>query len=536
MLIICGAAVAAFGQVINFELVALDDDHFITWNENVISGLSVENVVWAFKTTFMSIWHPITWLSYQLESALFGADGHGWRHLTNLILHILASLLSYAAARQLFQNRGPAVLLSMLFALHPQHVQVVAWVSERKELLSAVFSFAAFVFYMRHVDWLREANGWAGMVTVLLYGGALMSKPSAMPLAIVIIAYDFLLRPGEGWKLNAKQLTFYGVVVGLAVGASVLTLCSQDKVQGNDLLLFSGSTATSLFEWLGMILASLSYYIQKLFVPWPLPLLVERPPTITSMMFFKDVLISAGFVGGACLFHRSKVVLFGLAWFLLFWLPTSGVIPIGKIYVADRYVYQAHLGAFILVAGVLIELLKTRPRLKNNISLICKAAAVVFALILIPVSARQTSFWRNTKELFAYEMRVNPESHLAPIYIAWYYQNRKQYELALQFFDRSIAIRPDNFYGYAYKGLMAQSKGDLELARSALEIAVTCSSKGDFHYIEQVYGNLAWVYHKLGQYRPAGAITERGLALYPDNEYLLEMKANLDPYLKRIEN
>ena len=126
-----------YAQVINFELVGLDDNYFITSNPQVTEGLSRDNFLWSLQSIFMGIWHPLTWLSYQLESSLFGADNASARHATNLLIHIGNSLLVFFLFSRLLKQRGIALVLALLFAAHPQHVQVVAWVSERKELLAA---------------------------------------------------------------------------------------------------------------------------------------------------------------------------------------------------------------------------------------------------------------------------------------------------------------------------------------------------------------------------------------------------------------
>lgn len=536
-----------YGQVHHFALVALDDIYFISLNEQVVTGLSWHNIEWAFKTAYMGIWHPLTWLSYQIESSLFGADNNSVRHIANLCLHIVVTCLVYAILRLLAKKRLLALLLAVLFAVHPQHVQVLAWVSERKELLAALFCFTAFYLYLVLVTLtlsislqtklnkatLKKTKGKQTIGIVLLYSAALMSKYSAMPLAFVIMFDDLLQtlnQKGETrqalWQRVKAQLSLYLPLLFLAIAATLLTLYTQQKHKP-ELIAAPIDGVMSLRIWLEMIVLGLGHYLQTFIMPWPLPLLIERPDEILWSTLIKSGLWIAGFAAIWCRFWRNRLVSLGAVWFLFFWLPTSGVVPIGPIYVADRYMYQAHLGLLLMLLGMMNQFANSAgvysPSLERVGYIILCVAIVCFAAL----SQQQARHWQNSITLFEHEMRVNPDSVLAPIYIGWAYQQQKNYPAAMQAFEQAIEVRPDDYYAYAYKGFLAQEMGDLETAKGAYQTAMQYGRKTSHHYLLRVYESLAWVYYSQGRYRSASKVVERGMKLFPRSEYLPSLRDNL---------
>lgn len=510
-LLIVGLAVSVYAQTVGFSLVNLDDIHFITLNEHVTTGLSKANVEWGWGSISSGLWHPLTWWSYQLETTVFGAENDGARHTVNLALHVLVSLLVYGVGRALLRGDLSPLLIALLYSVHPQRVQVVAWVAERKELLAACFVLAAFLCHVYGGNGRRRGMG---ILTAGLFALALLAKPSAMPLVLAIPLYDVLFHRSKFRRRVVSRFALYGTLGVLALGNVLLTLGSQQAFHAQGMN--RGTLAEhSPFEWAGFMVLNLGHYLRTAVFPWPLPVFVERPEAVEIGPLLGSLVLIGLLVAAALRFRAHRIVWFGLGWFALFWLPVSGLVAIGPFYVADRYMYLPHIGLLLAVGGM-AETIVWSPRRRRAVIGVAWGAVAAFALL----AAIQTSFWRDSVTLFTRELAVNPTVDLGAIHLAWAHQERGETEAALQCFDQAIRIRPDGFYGYAYKAFLARSLGWEDMAIDLCRQAINHGRKRDHHNLAAVYGTLGWVHLQRNDVDEAARAIREGLGLFPGDEYL----------------
>ncbi len=524
LMVLIVLSILVYGQVAYHQTNGLDDHEFIG-NKHVLNGLTKETILWALSTTHMAIWHPTTWLSYLTETNIFGAENHGARHLVNLLLHILTTVICYCFTKRLFSRISDdhdfqsvsssssivpmfgAFFVAFLFAFHPQHVQVLAWLSERKELLAALFSMLAIYAHIRGK--LIMAFVWFAI--------SLTAKASALPMAFVIVSYDLIFKWGRYKQLLAKRWVYYAGLITLALSLAFLTLVSQNSlnIEAPEVAQLAGKSET-LLQWLGYIALSLGHYLKTLFLSWPLPIYIHRPDAIEPTVLLQSLAWIVAAIGLLFVYRNNRWVLFGAVWFTLFWLPTSGLVSIGDIYVADRYMYQAHIGAFIVLFAILLSVYQ---RLSIPKWLIFAGLTPVFLLALY-FSWLQTSYWETSITFYERELEINPESDGSLIMLGREHQYQEDLVKSKYYYDQLLQRNPYGYYGNMYSGFLNMHQGNYDLAIQQLTIAVQQGKVGSAHYLAEAYQGLAWTYAQSGKQNLAVRLAISGLKKFPDNEYL----------------
>lgn len=334
--------VVIYGQTAWFGLVTYDDPHFVGLNKMVLDGLSKETFVWSFTTTDLGIWHPITWLSYQLESTLFGAENDTARHLHNMVLHFANSLLVWLLMRSLGLGRLTALFIALVWAVHPQHVQVVAWISERKELLATCFGLGALWCY---IAWWQDNRQYKYALSIIAFMLAIASKPSIVPLCLIIPFYSLTHLSGHSIKrVMYSSVPF--IILALVISVSTIQLKTNGKIES---ALTNDQYTMDVSLWLALIPKGLAHYLSSFVWPWPLPVMITTPKVVSFWDAAKNFMVVAVFLFMSIyLSLKNSTACFGFVWFILFWLPVSGLISLGAFYVADRYMYLPHIGLIIL--------------------------------------------------------------------------------------------------------------------------------------------------------------------------------------------
>ncbi|MCP4009399.1 MAG: hypothetical protein GY726_07785 [Proteobacteria bacterium] len=528
ILLITSVVALVFGQTGSHQLIGYDDPYFISLVPEVTSGLSWENTRWAWSTSQMSIWHPLTWFSFQLESELFGAENDGARFLLNTLLHLLNTLLVYLLGKKLGFGKDLALILSLLFALHPQHVEVVAWVSERKELLATGFVLLSVWQYLVHRKTQTNTSYYLSLGFFVL---ALLSKASAAPLAALLPVAHYIdtrfsapgKKPSEHglFKIFTKWLPFL-IAASLI---SIVTINMQAAALSEKLFDFDSS-----LNYLLMIGVRFAWYLEMSFWPSPIFLFHAAPDSLSGFNVAVSALEIVLFLWVVWRFRSNHLFLIGISWFILFLAPTSGIVPVESIFVANRYSYQAHIGLFIALLAM------TRNVAPGPAAAGIRILFFVVITIFSLISWQQTAVWKDSVSLFENEMHYNPSNEGASIQLGYAYFDRENHTLARRYFKQAIALKPDGFYGYAYLGFLEEAQGNLEQAKDLYLEAIRNADPDpyQYHHVQDVYGHLVWVHSTLKKHSLAIGYLKQGLAHFPDSSYLMEMQQYYEQHYEAL--
>lgn len=452
LLIAAGLALAAFavyGQTRSFAFVNFDDDLYVYNNAFVKAGISPSAIGPALHSTDPYYWHPLTMLSHAADWSLYGAWAGG-HHLTNVLLHIIASVLLYFALRQLAGAVWRSAVAAALFAVHPLHVESVAWVAERKDVLCAVFWFATMLVY---AAFARRRNARRYAALILCFVLALMAKPMAvsLPLALLILDYWPLGRwkRENAWGLALEKLP----MVVIAIAVSLVTYQTQARYGADRLL---GELSLSLRA--ANAVAAYAAYLAKTVWPRDLSPIYPYRMDLPWWEIAASLAVLAGITGFAIEMRRKAPYLAaGWFWFLLVLAPTVGIIQVGYQPYADRFVYIPHVGLFAAAVWGAAEL-ANRYRVHR-----AAAAAVAAAVLLVFAVAAQAQarHWRDGVALFSHAVSVTRENYVAQTLLGYALQQDKRSAEAAGHFREAIRIHPDYAMAHNNLGSVLAEQGKL---------------------------------------------------------------------------
>jgi len=442
---------AAFWQVRNCDFVNYDDTDYVTENQYVQAGLTRHSITWAFTTAHAGNWHPLTWLSHILDWQLFGPDA-GWHHLTNLLLHIANTLLLFAVLKRMTNALWRSAFVAALFALHPLHVESVAWVSERKDVLSTLFWILTMAAYLRYLERPRISRY---LLTLLLFAMGLMAKPMlvTLPFALLLLDYWPLSRLQFGqaikgvnrrtrksqstpsqrkvsWHLLWEKAPFFA----LSAVSSIITFLVQQR---------SGAVkAASLTIRIANAFISYVKYIGKMV--WPSRLAAFYPHLRDDLPMSQAALSTLLIVGiTVCVIwqaRRRRWLAVGWLWYLGTLVPVIGFVQVGTQAMSDRYTYVPIIGLFIIIAWALPELIK--PWRYKKIALAITAAAAIPAMMIC--TCRQVRHWRNSYTLFSHAVTVTKRNYVAHHGLGTALYKQGRYEDAISHYKQTLNIKPDH--------------------------------------------------------------------------------------------
>lgn len=424
--------------------IVLDDPDYVIENPPVREGVTPAGIKWAFTSFHASNWHPLTWLSLMLDSDLFGQEA-GPRHLENSAIHAANAFLLLVF---LFRATGliwPAAIVAALFAWHPAHVESVAWISERKDVLSVFFGFLSLLAYQRYTSSIQNVvtvdkkqrahqknkpppkggvaktsstlfvpHSASYFYTLIFFTLALLSKPMLVTLPFLLLLLDFWpfqrisfsnfgAQPrtdGPDWRQVVLEKWPFFVLAGVSC---VVTICAQQAA-------IAPMPEYSMIFRLGGAVNSWVRYLSMTF--WPMHLAISYPPVdkLLVLQVAASAAVLAGISIAAWQLRKTRpYVLFGWLWFLGTLVPVIGLVQVGSQPVADRYTYIPLVGIFIVVVWAGAEIAR---RVRAPISLIAAALCVVFAAMLI-MTERQLSYWENGEKLFSHTIAVTKNNSFA---------------------------------------------------------------------------------------------------------------------------
>jgi len=467
-----------YSQAQDHEFLNYDDNVYITENSHVKSGLTHESIVWAFTTDHDGNWFPLTWLSHMLDYQLYGSNPEG-HHLTNLLFHIISTLLLFMVLMRMTGTLWQSGFVATLFALHPLHVESVAWAAERKDVLSTFFWMLTIWAYIRYV---RKTGIKRYLLVVLFFALGLMSKPMLITLPFVILLLDYWplgrfklkIKKEESKSLRKSKHVDTGESISqliceklplliLSAGSSITTFIVQKSggaVQSADLYPLQARIINALVSYLE--------YLEKMV--WPKGLAILYPHPGNALPVWKGVACGIVLV---CIttvvvqmVHRVPYLAVGWFWYLGTLVPVIGIVQVGWQGMADRYTYIPLIGIFIIVAWGLPELMaKWRHRDK-----VLTIAAGILIPTLMAMTWIQVSHWRNSITIFKHAVRVTDEKY--PTFAIAYYNlgnilfATKKYEEAITYYKMAIKLKPD--YVKTYYNL-----GNILFATKKYEEAIT---------------------------------------------------------------
>jgi Flp pilus assembly protein TadD len=440
---------ACYRQVGECGFVHLDDDVYITNNPRVQFGLNRSDVAWAFKPNKTATWQPLVWLSYMLDSQFSGVDPAAF-HQTNLLLHVANVVLLLALLLRATGALWPSAFVAALFALHPQHVESVAWVAERKDVLSTFFWFAAMLAYIRYAG--RPGLVRYGVVFVL-YALGLMAKPMLVTLPVVLLLMDYwpLRRlQGSGAGRTLVHLIWEKApLLALAAASSVITYFAQKS---------GGAVDIEGVYPFGIRLANavVSYWVYISKTVWPAKLAVFYPHPRASLPRWEVVASAAMLVlatyAAVRVRRRFPYITVGWLWYLTTLLPVLGLVQIGMHGSADRFTYVPHIGLFIILAWGAGDVVLGRTRAPGRVG-----AGLVSALVVVTVLAastyRQVGYWRNDITLFTHAVEAVPGNYVAHDNLGTSLLDQGDVKAAMAHYREAIRIEPD--YLHARRNLMS---------------------------------------------------------------------------------
>ncbi|HUP50074.1 MAG TPA: tetratricopeptide repeat protein [Thermoanaerobaculia bacterium] len=435
-----------FLQVRNHQFLGYDDPIYIIDNEQVKRGLTAEGVAWAFRS-FDFNWHPVTWITHMIDVELFGLDA-GAHLLVNAAIHALNAVLLFLILARATASPWRSAIVAALFAIHPLRVESVAWIAERKDVLSSLFLLLTIWFYLRFVE-RRSRPAYAAMLLTFILG--LMSKGMLVTLPFVLLLLDYwpLRRFDLGDWRTLRRLAYEKLPLFiLIVPGAIVTWYAQHAVE---------AIANVRFVSLPIRLANaaISYvvYMRRMFWPDDLALGYPYPSTIRPSTSLAAALVLLIITFLVFLFRERRYLFTGWFWFAGMLVPVSGIVQIGPQAMADRYTYIPMAGLFIALVWLLGDLVATRPALRLATAVV--AAGVIGGLTF--AARAQAGYWKDTETLFARTARVTQRNPIAHETLGFAYIRNRDFERALPEFQALLAVRPN--YGRGYEGLAASLLG-----------------------------------------------------------------------------
>jgi protein O-mannosyl-transferase len=501
-----------FARVGGFEFVNWDDPSYITENIHVQQGLSWSTVRWALTTAHSPYWHPLTWLSHLLDVSLFGLDPGG-HHLTNLLLHIVNSLLLFGLLRRLTGHEWRSAFVAAIFAVHPLHVESVAWVTERKDVLSTCFLLLTIGAYSSYV---RKPSRGRYAVMSVLFVLALMSKPMVVTLPVLLLLLDIwpLGRVGAGseravwgWLLVEKI-----PVLVLAAATSVATVMVQRRVGA-----MASLAALSWTARLSNAIVGYGEYVWKTI--WPANLAAFYPFRDYPVPLVVAVAVALGAVTivAVALRQRTPALLVGWLWFVIALLPVTGLLQAGEQRIADRFMYVPMIGLLMILTWGLPALFEQSDDRERARSRAVLAVASTLVVLACAVAARaQTAHWRTSVDLWRHAVLATPESYIAYENLAQALRERGELEESRAMYERALSVAPAHSPAYVAViqnslGLVLTREGRPQDARARFEAAVAANPA-----FAEPHGNLGNALAAEGKYADAVEHYRIAIKLKPD--------------------
>lgn len=466
---------AAFLPVLGNGFVNYDDTAYVTENPQVLAGLTPAGVAWAFREAHFANWHPLTWLSHMLDVQVFGLQAGG-HHLTSLLLHVANTILLFLLLRRMTARTWPSAVVAALFALHPLHVESVAWVSDRKDVLGTFFALICLWAYVRYTEARKNQNG-PGRVSIFYIAAlvfftlGLMSKAVVVTVAGVMLLVDYwplqrLRLDSEGLKLKhlaslcLEKIPF--VVLGIIGTALAILFLKRWGATGDAPNVWMG-------ERLARMVASYQHYLGEMF--WPTGLIIPflRPTQWPPWLIPAAATTVIGLTLLALwLGRRCPYLPVGWFWFIGTLVPVVGTVPVGAHLFADRYTYFPLIGLFIAVVWSASEI---SAGWRNRTAMLASVTGALLLACMVATNA-QVRHWRDSEQLYRHTLAVMPGNYMAHNGLGLHLVTQHRLDEAIAEYRAALGINPLYDDAYSNLGRALAEQGRYPEAAESLEAAL----------------------------------------------------------------
>jgi len=495
---------AAYEPIRHNDFVRLDDYVYVAENPNVTGGITLKSVIWAFTKTHTANWHPLTWLSHMLDCEIYGLNPLG-HHITNVLIHTANTLLLLFLLFKMTGALWRSAFVAAAFSLHPIHVESVAWLAERKDVLSGLFWILTILAYLHYA---KRPNIKRNAIVVLCFAMGLMAKPMVVTLPFVLLLLDYWplerilwrwKRPATTTERQQQQNTSLAYpkmpvihliaekipMFVLSVISCIITFIVQEQSKGVTTL-----GHLPIKERIINSLGCYALYIEKIFYPKGLAALYPGP---VPFMIVPAILAAAGVLLLLILGRRRRWLIVGLLWYLGTLVPVIGLVHVGGQIMADRYAYLPSIGIFIIVSWGAWEIFSKTHYSKA----ILGTSGIIVLVIMIYLTRIQVGYWRDSPTLYSRALAVTKNNHIMLVHYGTYLCAQGKYEEGEQYFKKALYIYPGSM-------LAKRSYCRVLLEQKRYDEAIACytealQQRSDWPDIDHLYNGLGYAYYQKGE-------------------------------------
>ena len=426
-----------FGQTLRHDFVNYDDPRYVYQNTKITSGLNIGGVAWAFTHIHAENWHPLTTITHMLDCQLHGLKA-GWHHFTNVLLHTVAVLLLFVALQQMTGALWRSAFVAALFAIHPLHVESVAWVAERKDVLSAVFFMLTLLAYVRYA---RAPSAWRYLTVAFVFALGLMSKPMVVTLPFVLLLLDYWplrritdRRSDVGRHLLKLVLEKIPLIALSAVSSTVTFLAQRGALGWTEQLPMLARINNAIVTYV--------IYVRQMLWPANLAVFYTHPENrLASWEISLALVVLIGITMAAVILRKdTPYFITGWLWYLGMLVPVIGLVQVGWQGHADRYTYLPQIGLYIAATWAVADLTASW----HHQRIFLPAAALLVIGALSWSAWIQTSYWRDSETLFSHALAVTGKNDVAENNLGIVYLEKGKLDQAISMLQAAIDLRPEN--------------------------------------------------------------------------------------------
>ena len=514
-LLLAGLVWIVFGQTRNHDFINYDDLDYVTKNAQVSRGLTFEGVLWAFTHFHSANWHPLTWISHMIDCQLYGLNPWG-HHLTNVLLHTANAILLFFLLRQMTGTVWRGLFVAAVFAIHPLRVESVAWIAERKDVLSGLFFMLTLIAYGRYA---RAPSRSRFVAVAVLFALGLMCKPMLVSLPLVLLLLDYwplkrlpvlsLKTPEERrtwWLLIREKLPLFA----LSLVSSAVTIFAQSgSIQPIWHISFPARLANTALSYLD--------YLRQ--TAWPkdlaplYPWFTERlQPLLVTIAFVLLLAISIGVI----VLRRQRYLVTGWLWYLVMLLPVIGLLHVGNQSHADRYTYLPQIGLYLMLVWGAAKLRASWRYFR--LPVVAAAVAAVFGLTFL--ARAQAAYWKDSESLWRHAIAATTDNIIAESNLALALHAKGNDREAMEHFEQSLRINNQQPEVLSSLGVFYLELGRVQDSLSILQKAIELEPR-----LEDAHYNLGNTYLQIGKASEALVHYQRALEINPDDTEALNNMA-----------